>query len=362
MNRWSKSSLAVPLVVCLSLIPFSAADGQQAKGGSGAKAPAKTDRTNVSEEQLRSAIRKSIGLLEKASAGSAKHRKCFTCHNQSLPVLVFAEARHRGFSIDENNLKRQLEHTAAHLKRGKKNYLKGRGQGGRASTAGHALWALEAGGSKPDDSTAAVAEYLLLFRKKTGHWPHTSNRPPSGKSHFSATYMALRGLDAFGTKQQAGRIAARKKSALTWLLRTKPKETEDRVFRLLSLHRLKAKQDVLQDAAQQLISTQHKDGGWAQTADLKSDAYATGSALFALHHTGQRKTRDPVYRRGVKFLLHSQHKDGSWHVKSRSKPFQTYFESGYPHGKDQFISIAAGSWATLALLLDLPPAERTGSK
>ena len=41
-------------------------------------------------------------------------------------------------------------------------------------------------------------------------------------------------------------------------------------------------------------------------------------------------------------------------VKSRSKPFQTYFESGYPHGKDQFISIAAASWSTTALLLSLP--------
>ena len=57
-----------------------------------------------------------------------------------------------------------------------------------------------------------------------------------------------------------------------------------------------------------------------------------------------------VYQRGLKFLLASQLEDGSWHVRSRSKPFQTYYESGFPHGKDQFISMAASSWATLALL------------
>jgi len=33
------------------------------------------------------------------------------------------------------------------------------------------------------------------------------------------------------------------------------------------------------------------------------------------------------------------------------------FESGYPHGKDQFLSISAGSWATMALLLTRPPAK-----
>jgi hypothetical protein len=38
-------------------------------------------------------------------------------------------------------------------------------------------------------------------------------------------------------------------------------------------------------------------------------------------------------------------------VKTRSKPIQTYYESGYPHGKDQFISISAASWATIALAL-----------
>ena len=49
-----------------------------------------------------------------------------------------------------------------------------------------------------------------------------------------------------------------------------------------------------------------------------------------------------------------QRPDGSWHVRSRSKPFQTYFESGFPHGKDQFISMAATGWATTALALACP--------
>jgi hypothetical protein len=103
-----------------------------------------------------------------------------------------------------------------------------------------------------------------------------------------------------------------------------------------------------------LVRSQRADGGWSQTAALESDAYATGSALVALHQAGGLATEDPVYRRGLAFLLKNQQEDGTWLVHSRSKPFQTYFESGFPHGKDQFISMAASGWATTALALACP--------
>ena len=41
--------------------------------------------------------------------------------------------------------------------------------------------------------------------------------------------------------------------------------------------------------------------------------------------------------------------------KSRSNPFQPYYESGFPYGKNQFISIAASGWATTALVLACEP-------
>ena len=56
----------------------------------------------------------------------------------------------------------------------------------------------------------------------------------------------------------------------------------------------------------------------------------------------------------LRYLLSKQLTDGSWLVTSRSKPIQSYFESGYPHGTNQFISISAASWATTALTLALP--------
>src|SRR5439155_21926813 len=112
---------------------------------------------------------------------------------------------------------------------------------------------------------------------------------------------------------------------------------------------------VVQAAAQELVQSQRKEGGWGQTDELDSDAYATGSALVVLHQAAGLAVTDPVYQRGLQFLIAKQREDGTWYVKSRSKPFQTYFESGFPYGQDQFISISASSWATTALALACPP-------
>jgi hypothetical protein len=42
-------------------------------------------------------------------------------------------------------------------------------------------------------------------------------------------------------------------------------------------------------------------------------------------------------------------------VKSRAIPLQPHFESGFPHGRDQFISAAGSNWATMALALAVRP-------
>ena len=65
---------------------------------------------------------------------------------------------------------------------------------------------------------------------------------------------------------------------------------------------------------------------------------------------------------GAAFLLRTQHADGSWHVKSRALKVQPYFESGFPHGHDQWISQAGTAWAAMALTrtaLETSPRQRS---
>lgn len=320
-----------------------------------ARTAAADDHSDISAEAVRDAIVRSLTLVEKSTAEYRQQRTCFSCHHQALPILMLAKARQHGFDIDEENFQAQLQWTHQHLTRGKENYRQGKGQGGSADTAGYALWALEAGGWKADETTDAVASYLLQRDESRDHWRSSSTtRPPSEASNFTTTAIALRGLGGFGTSAQTQQIAARRETVVQWLSNTEPQDTEDRVFRLHGLDYLDAKPSEINTAVDELRETRRNDGGWAQTEKLSSDAYATGSVLVALHDAGGMPADDPVYQQAVKFLLATQLADGSWHVATRSKPFQTYFESGFPHGDDQFISMSATCWATMALILTCP--------
>jgi hypothetical protein len=312
------------------------------------------DEKPLDAAAIKAAVVKSLPLLEQSAKISMEKRKqCFTCHNQGLPVMALTTARDRGLAVDEEGLRRQLQFTADFLARGRDNYLAGKGQGGQALTAGAALLMLEQGGWKADANTTAVTEYLLAWQKDLDHWKPQSIRPPSEESLFAISYVALRGLKTFGTPEQRERIERRREQVRTWALQTPATATEDRVFRLWLLKSADAAEAKIREAAQELSQAQRADGGWAQLAGMESDAYATGTALVALHQAGGMAVSDPVYQRGMKWLLQSQLPDGSWHVRTRSKPIQTFYESGYPHGEDQFISITAACWATTALALSL---------
>jgi len=109
--------------------------------------------------------------------------------------------------------------------------------------------------------------------------------------------------------------------------------------------------------ARRIMSAQRPDGGWAQLPGLESDAWATGQALFALQESRAVESDDLVCERGIVFLLRTQFADGSWFVRSRTWPFQPYFDSHFPHGKDQWISAAGTAWSILALLNTLDRAQ-----
>ena len=228
-------------------------------------------------------------------------------------------------------------------------------------TAGYALWTLEEGDWKPDEMTTAVTHYLLSFQKDDRRWHQAASRPPSAGSDFVNTYVALRALRAYATAEQQTETDARLAVVGKWLNETAAKDTEDRVFRFRSPAYVDASNEVVKSARDELINDQQDDGGWSQNLEMKSDAYATGSVLAALLRDGAEVT-DPVIKRGIGYLLDSQLEDGSWHVVTRAKPIQPYYETSFPHEKDQFISTSATGWATIALALTLPESPSTVSR
>lgn len=306
--------------------------------------------------RVRGAVATALGPLRAGAAGHAEQKACFACHNQAPPLLAFRAAKGRGFDVPDALFAAQAGHIAAFVESNRERFKDGRGTGGAAATAGYALFALELAGRKPDENTAAVVGYLLNTQADRDHWRTTSNRPPTEASDFTTTYLALRALRVWGPAANADkeRAAKRTADARAWLLKTEAKDTEDRAFRLLGLKESGADAREVRAAAWELLKTQRADGGWAQLDGGRGDAYATGTALVALHDAGGMKPDAPAYRAGVAFLLGAQLKDGSWYVRSRSKPFQPYYESGFPHARDQFISVAASGWAAAALARTLP--------
>jgi squalene cyclase len=125
---------------------------------------------------------------------------------------------------------------------------------------------------------------------------------------------------------------------------------EDYVYRLFGLLWTDAKSNQIATAARELVAQQRTDGGWAQTSEMQPDAYASGLALSALAIADPTSVNTAAYRRGVNYLMRSREADGSWHVKTRAFGFQPYFESGFPHGQDQWISMAATAWSAMALM------------
>ena len=199
----------------------------------------------------------------------------------------------------------------------------------------------------------ALVEYLLNYQKELGIWKTIVNRPPAEASDFTTNYVALRGLNRYGNAKQREAIATRTTAVKRWLESADAADTEDQVFRLRLADELKLPSDKVDRFVQKLLSEQDAEGGWAQERGMKPDAYATGSVLVALHEAGGLSCQDSAWLRGLGYLLRTQKPDGSWHVESRAKPLQEYFESGFPHGKDQFISAFATGWATEALLMSL---------
>ena len=306
-------------------------------------------------EQIHKAVQRVVPWLEKGAVGSSQHNKCFTCHNHGLPIMALAEAKGQGLKVDDEILTAQLTHTTQFLTSGRKRYEDGKGQGGKTLTAGYALWALERGKVPGSEVTDAVVHYLLHDQADKTHWKKSGRRPPSDGNEFTTTYVALRGIDAFDRSADHELRNRRFESAEQWAVQTSRKDTEDSVFRLKILKLTKADHTELKKATEDLLSQQRDDGGWAQLPTMQSDAYATGTALTALLTDAEVSRDDTAVAAAVQYLLQSQLDDGTWHVATRADGFQPYYESGFPHEEDQFISIAASSWAAIALLRSVSP-------
>ena len=296
----------------------------------------------------RDAVARSLPLLQRSDESFLRKTGCVGCHHNTLTSIAIATARRNGYAVDEDESRRQMQTIGAYLESWRERVLQAYGIPGDSDTLAPILAALAEANYPADAATDAMARFIKGQQRPDGHWEIFAHRPPLEVSSFAVTANALRSLQAFAPKPSREQYGSSVRLAAQWLRNNLPASTEDRAYRIFGLRWSGAPQKVLRDAGSELANTQHADGGWSQRSTLDSDAYSTGEALVALRESGMR-VDNPSYQRGVAYLLRSQFEDGAWHVSTRALPLQPYFESGFPFGRDQFISAAATNWAVMAL-------------
>jgi hypothetical protein len=325
----------------------------------GAEPPSPADNATIKlisvvggDRPIQAAVRNSLALLEKQSNTFIRTAGCNSCHSQSLPSAALGLARDYGLTSIKTFP--QLPETMTPPAEQLMDFI---------IVSPSIAWELFDAGMNHRPRTQvtdAIVRYLMASQTAEGAWRiPESRRPPMNSGSFQTAALAIYAMKNYAPeaeKPSSERAIAR---AVGWLEKATPVTNQDHAFRLLGLAWGGAIASAIREEAKSLATLQRGDGGWSQLPAMVSDAYATGEALYALGSAGRMAISDPVFRKGVDYLLTTQASDGSWHVKTRSIWLQPYLESGFPYGRDQFISTAGTGWATLALAVAAEPAKQS---
>jgi len=317
---------------------------------------------SATPEQVEQAVERSIGYLQTESAAWMSSRKCAACHHVPLVLWSINEAGRQGYAID----KQFVEQTAEATLGGPDKLISAKlfddpaappdprpmGKGvkiGAAfmAVAGHSLPSLDEGQKQ---TLRAIAEHIVEKQRDDGSWEFFLSRPPINETETTDAVWLIMALQGEMGPDAPESLRAALAKAEAWLAGQKLSgNLQDRVFKLLLAARGGKPREELQAMADELLSLQRADGGWAQNADMPSDAYATGQTLYVLSLAGQTAQR-PEIKRAIDFLVAGQKPDGSWPMTSHSTP------DGRPGSSTLLtpITCGAGAWATLGLTRLMP--------
>jgi ankyrin repeat protein len=305
-------------------------------------------RTPEHPRGVRVAIQAALDLLVPSSVASFERWQCVTCHHQSLPAIAVKVARDHGVFVHDAVGGYKENATVARTQSTVEDRMLGRG-----IINEYEVLALAERKTPANLVTDAMVHQIALAQQADGGWRELELlRPPLDSGRIPATALAVQALATYAPPVMRDDAASRIARARDYLLSATPVDTQDEAFKLLGLVWSAAPAAAISLQRQRLLKLQRDEGGWAQLPGLASDAFATGEVLYALHASGLAPDSS-AYKKGVAYLLRTQLEDGTWLVRSRAFGFQPYLETGFPHGRDQFISAAATSWAAIALAYTL---------
>jgi squalene-hopene cyclase-like protein len=293
-------------------------------------------------------IDRGLAFLVKDALAWKNDHNCVSCHHAGLVIWSMREAKQRGHAVDEPVLAELTKWVAE----------SGDGKTGvpRPASVPRALnekavsLALALGANPQPDTVSQEGMKLLLTTVKSDQvengswssWPET-RQPIFGNSDERTTVLATLALMPAAATGDDSAKAARDKG-IQWLAETKTDDDPQSIaLRLVLWQRLGRPAAEWEPLVQRIKARQNADGGWSQTKDVVSDAWATGQALYALAHAGI-KPDNPAVNRAHAFLVKTQRDDGSWPMTSRpTKPGGEGSKSLIP------ITGAGSAWAVMGL-------------
>jgi ankyrin repeat protein len=305
---------------------------------------------------LLQAVEKGTGILQNGATEFFNQSACVGCHHQPSALMAVSAARRAGVKVSEPEAKAYIKMMEGQSMAFQQLMVERGDTGGLFDGWNMILNALGSERYEPSPLTDVLVTYIASFQRHDGSCNQGGiARAPAEEGRMQRVALSVRSMQLYGTPGLKEDFDKRIAGARNYMLNARARTTDEAAMQIAGLHWIGGSDEKIRAFAKALIAAQRTDGGWGQNPNLTSDAYATGEALWALHESGTLKPNDPVYQKGVKYLLSTQWEDGSWYVRSRSPKFQPYFQSGFPHDHDQWISSAATSWAVRALA---PAVER----
>ena len=309
---------------------------------------------------LRAAVLRSIRLMEKSNPVFFKEGGCVACHHQVSAAMAVRAARDTGLDYDKAAEAEQAKISTALTIPFGGAMLQGVEIGGGTDTATSTALGAMSHGIEPGMASDMLTHYIALRQDIRGSWGLAGiARPPMEESDIARAAYAVKVMQHYGWPARKAEFAARIAKARAFLESAKPATTYETAELLLGLKWTGSPKAAV--IARQLASMQDSGGGWSQKANMAPDAYATGLALYALRESGMAVTDRP-YEKGVAYLVRTQLDDGSWYVASRSAKFQPYFQSGFPHDHDQWLSMVATAYAVRAMAPAVPAIKMAASQ
>ena len=318
-------------------------------------------RAEDPDMDVKAAINRGLSFLAKDSLAWKQSKQCYECHHAPFTIWALNEGKKQGYAVDEDVLADMTSWVVGEdfLARLIKERPAEKEEQEIVFNEAPLLLALGIEAGNTNDTQDGLKKLLTSVVKDQGNdgsWKRVNESRPILSSPDTLTTLALLALSAPDIPDLGIEGKTAQDRGFQWLLTAKPDdELQPVVLRLILWHRLGRPGSEWRPLEQQLRSSQREDGGWSQIPLAKSDAYATGQALYALSEAGVTKD-DAVIRRAQAFLGKSQGQDGAWAMTSRA-----IMGNGKVATKFEPITHAGSAWAVMGLVRSMPAETKPGS-